>query len=154
MVDTAGDDALEFSGLLRHHRIRAGLTQRELAEFAGVSPGAIRDLEQGRSRNPRPRSVRALALTLRLSDADTAGLLRAALSSTGTRAAPVPDENEPAKLTVLGPLAARRGSIGVSLGDGRQDAGSEVVGVRLAVARFAGGLHAKRSPDRPSSCHG
>jgi transcriptional regulator with XRE-family HTH domain len=71
MVDAEGDDALEFSGLLRQHRIRAGLTQRELAEFAGVSAGTIWDLEQGRSRNPRPRSVRALGAALLLSDVDT-----------------------------------------------------------------------------------
>jgi transcriptional regulator with XRE-family HTH domain len=129
MVDNAGNGALEFAGLLRQHRIRAGLTQRELAESAGVSPGAIRDLEQGRSRNPRPRSVRALAGALALSDVDTEGLLRTALSLDGVRADPVPDKDEPAKLSVLGTLAACRGPTTVSLGDGRR----RVVLARLAL---------------------
>ena len=33
-------------------RAAAGLTQRQLADRAGISLGALEDLEQGRTRNP------------------------------------------------------------------------------------------------------
>lgn len=56
-----------FGGLLRTHRERAGLTQRHLADLTTLSERAIRDLECGRARRPRPATVRLLAdgLTLR-----------------------------------------------------------------------------------------
>jgi transcriptional regulator with XRE-family HTH domain len=41
-----------------------GLTQRELADAAGMSIGALRDLEQGRTRCPRWGAVAAFAAAL------------------------------------------------------------------------------------------
>ncbi|MEY9862093.1 transcriptional regulator with XRE-family HTH domain [Catenulispora sp. GAS73] len=56
----------QFSSLLRLHRTRSGLTQRELAGFSTVSERAIRDLESGRVRQPRRDTVRLIAEGLRL----------------------------------------------------------------------------------------
>jgi DNA-binding SARP family transcriptional activator/DNA-binding XRE family transcriptional regulator len=56
--------------LLRRRRAAAGLTQRELTERAGLSLRTLRDLEQGRVRQPQERTVRRLVAALGLSDAD------------------------------------------------------------------------------------
>ena len=45
---------LGFGGLLRQLRTRAGLTQEELAEAAGLSPRSVSDLERGVNRAARP----------------------------------------------------------------------------------------------------
>jgi DNA-binding SARP family transcriptional activator/tetratricopeptide (TPR) repeat protein/DNA-binding XRE family transcriptional regulator len=50
--------------LIRTRRRAAGLTQQEVASRAGVSLGAIRDLEQGRTVRPRPELVVRLAEVL------------------------------------------------------------------------------------------
>ena len=64
----AGNELLPMFGrLLREHRTRIGLTQRALADLSTVSVRAIRDLEQGRARQPRQDTVRLLADGLRLS---------------------------------------------------------------------------------------
>lgn len=56
----------EFGTLLRKHRVRVGLTQRELADLSTISVRAIRDLEQGKASRPRPNTVRLIADGLRL----------------------------------------------------------------------------------------
>ena len=50
-----------FGELLRTLRRHAGLTQRDLADRTGLSTGAIRDLEQGRTRSPKSDSIDAIA---------------------------------------------------------------------------------------------
>ncbi|MCI4066960.1 helix-turn-helix domain-containing protein [Micromonospora sp. R77] len=62
----SGEDVPRFGLLVRQHRMRIGLTQRELADFSTVSVRAIRDLEQGRARRPRQDTVRLIADGLRL----------------------------------------------------------------------------------------
>ncbi|MFC4147681.1 ATP-binding protein [Micromonospora mangrovi] len=62
----SGEDVPRFGLLVRQHRTRIGLTQRELADFSTVSVRAIRDLEQGRARRPRQDTVRLIADGLRL----------------------------------------------------------------------------------------
>ncbi|MDP9353458.1 MAG: helix-turn-helix domain-containing protein [Chloroflexota bacterium] len=64
--DMATDRSTDFGELLRHHRVAAGLTQEGLAERAGLSERAIRDLEQGVSRARRD-TLQLLAEALRLS---------------------------------------------------------------------------------------
>ncbi|MGX6602234.1 AAA family ATPase [Micromonosporaceae bacterium Da 78-11] len=58
-------DLAAFPELLRRHRIRAGLTQRALADLSTVSPRTIRDLEAGRA-NARTQTIHLLADGLRL----------------------------------------------------------------------------------------
>jgi transcriptional regulator with XRE-family HTH domain len=45
-----------FGRLIRQWRRERGLSQRELAVRAGLSLGAVRDLEQERTSHPRVRS--------------------------------------------------------------------------------------------------
>jgi non-specific serine/threonine protein kinase len=59
--------------LLRRTRLTAGLTQKALADRAGLSVHAISDLERGTRRFPYPQTVQQLARALRLSAADRAG---------------------------------------------------------------------------------
>jgi len=56
----AEPSVLEFAGLLRQLRVRAGLTQQELAEAAGLSPRSVSDLERGI--NPTAREGTAVLL--------------------------------------------------------------------------------------------
>ncbi|MFE0593857.1 BTAD domain-containing putative transcriptional regulator [Micromonospora echinospora] len=93
---------------LRLRRLRAGLTQEELARRAGISVRAVRDIEQGRVRAPRPESLRRIAEAIGLPDD------------------PPPAAGEPPGRTadphigVLGPLSIRSGAQPVALGSGRQ----------------------------------
>jgi transcriptional regulator with XRE-family HTH domain len=80
----------EFGELLRTHRIRVGLTQQQLADFAMVSVRAIRDLECGRTRSPRAETVRLLADGLRLDDDSRANLQEAAGRPAGPVSVPPP----------------------------------------------------------------
>jgi DNA-binding SARP family transcriptional activator len=66
-----------FGSLVRMYRHQAGLTQRQLAERAGLSVAALRDFEQSR-RRPRPQSLAALGSALGLDQDQTAALARAA----------------------------------------------------------------------------
>jgi transcriptional regulator with XRE-family HTH domain len=58
-------DRESFAGLLRSHRVMAGLTQEELAERAGLSPRGLAYLEAGQ-RTPNARTARQLAAALEL----------------------------------------------------------------------------------------
>lgn len=68
----------KFGSLLQFHRLRAGLTQQQLADFSALSVRAIRDLEHGRVERPRQDTVRLLADALRLSADSRAVFLDAA----------------------------------------------------------------------------
>ena len=59
-------------------RRTAGLRREELAALAGISVDYIVRLEQGRARNPSPQLLRALAIALRLSEAERDHLYRVA----------------------------------------------------------------------------
>lgn len=62
---------------MRRYRLRAGLSQEELAERAGLSSRAISALERGERRRAYPHTVRALAKALALSDDERVALLAA-----------------------------------------------------------------------------
>ena len=68
----------QFGVLMRRHRLRIGLTQRELADLSTISVRAIRDLEQGRATRPRSDTVRLIADGLRLGPRARADLESAA----------------------------------------------------------------------------
>jgi predicted ATPase/DNA-binding XRE family transcriptional regulator len=60
----------DFAHTIRTMRLRAGLSQEELAERAGVSARAISDMERGLRKNPRPETLRLLAEALGLDTED------------------------------------------------------------------------------------
>src|SRR5215831_737034 len=62
----ADDDlsSARLARLVRDRRRAARLTQLQLATAAGVSVGVVRDLEQGRTGQPRRRSVERIAAAL------------------------------------------------------------------------------------------
>ncbi|MGW7431533.1 helix-turn-helix domain-containing protein [Streptomyces sp. NPDC054861] len=68
----------QVGALIRAHRLRTGLTQRELADLSTISVRAIRDLEHGRARRPRTDTVRLMADALRLGPRARAALEEAA----------------------------------------------------------------------------
>jgi transcriptional regulator with XRE-family HTH domain len=59
-----------LAGLLRQLRKRAGLTQEELAEAAGLSTRSVSDMERGLTVTARRETVRLLADALSLSGAE------------------------------------------------------------------------------------
>lgn len=64
-----------FGTWLRHRREMAGLTQEELAAWAGLTAQGIAAIERGRRQRPYPHTVRALAVALGLSDIEQADVL-------------------------------------------------------------------------------
>jgi len=106
------------------------LSQRALAERAGLSVAAVRDLEQGRTSRPQLRSVHALIAALEL-DSDAAAAWWAAADTDRPAQARTETEAMTGELWigVLGPLIVRRGDAEAGLGRGRRRA---VLG-RLAV---------------------
>src|ERR1700722_4583129 len=115
--------------LMRERRRRAGLTQRQLAQRSGLSVAAVRDLEQGRSRRPRPGSLDALARALGLNARQSAAL--AAAGDAASPASGVPAEHGSGLwLAVLGPLAAWRDGLAVRLGPPRQAAVAGLLSVQ------------------------
>jgi DNA-binding CsgD family transcriptional regulator len=66
--------ALEFSDLLRIFRRRAGLTQSELADRAGLSFRTISDLERGARKKAYSSTVALLSAALELDEADATRL--------------------------------------------------------------------------------
>ncbi|MGH3155906.1 MAG: helix-turn-helix domain-containing protein, partial [Streptosporangiaceae bacterium] len=69
-MNTLAHQSGDFGGLLRRRRLAAGLTQEELAERAGLSVRALRDLERGTTTRPYRNSIGKLADALGLSDAE------------------------------------------------------------------------------------
>ncbi|MFI6845129.1 tetratricopeptide repeat protein [Kitasatospora sp. NPDC050467] len=109
VTDTGEAD--QFCLLLARYRVRAGLTQEELAAVSGISLRAVGDMERGRTRGPQRRTVRALAEALRLDRRRAAALEQAARAGRprGTRAtgaaAPAPAVPAPAAAPAGTPAA-------------------------------------------------
>lgn len=119
-----------FGELLRTYRRRADLTQRELADQAGLSTGAIRDLEQGRTRSAKPDSIDAIAAVLALSGHDTGVLHSAAKAHRPLPSTPVTGA---LRINILGPLEVTYGDVPLSVNSGPQ----RTLLVRLALAAGA-----------------
>lgn len=75
--DTAPESEA-LGSLIRGHRLRIGLTQRQLADLSTISVRAIRDLEKGKAQRPRTDTVRLIADGLRLGPRARAALEAAA----------------------------------------------------------------------------
>src|SRR5262249_8969651 len=117
----SNDQATETSELIRARRLANGLTQQELARLAEVSVGALRDLEQGRTRRPHPRLVARLARVLGL-DAVQAAELAASGAAAGGNGAGAAGNGKGLWLRVLGPLVGWRDGTPLRLGEPRQRA--------------------------------
>jgi predicted ATPase/DNA-binding XRE family transcriptional regulator len=87
-----------FAELLKHLRLRARLTQRQLAERAGVSERGVSDLERGTIRRPYVETARLLADALDLAGNQRTQFLRSAQHG---HAQPAPDLGQSALLTPL-----------------------------------------------------
>src|SRR6201991_2959730 len=79
----AGDDSADqggsgFAVVLRRHRLRAKLTQEELAVRAAIGVRTVRDLERGRASRPQRTTAELIAAALGLSGADRLAFLAAA----------------------------------------------------------------------------
>jgi transcriptional regulator with XRE-family HTH domain len=72
------DRQSDFGELLRRHRLRALLTQEQLAERAGMSLRAVGGLERGTVHSPRGSSVQLLADALALTGATRDAFVAAA----------------------------------------------------------------------------
>jgi predicted ATPase/DNA-binding XRE family transcriptional regulator len=67
-----------LAGLLRTARLRAALSQEELAARSGLTAKAVSALERGERRRPHPHTLRALGEALGLDEAGRAALAAAA----------------------------------------------------------------------------
>ncbi|SDW27725.1 Transcriptional regulator, contains XRE-family HTH domain [Amycolatopsis xylanica] len=88
----------QFGARLRQLRLRAGLTQEEMAARSGVGVRTIRGLETGERADPRMVTVRLLADALSLDIAERDDLLAVAIGKPGRALAPaepVPAEEDP-----------------------------------------------------------
>jgi DNA-binding SARP family transcriptional activator/DNA-binding XRE family transcriptional regulator len=113
-----------MGSLLKGYREDRGVTQRELAAAVGMSIGALRDLEQGRTRFPRWGIVEELAAVLSLGRAQRDELTQAwRAARTVARRRPRPARRIGGlRIEVLGPLAVWRDGALVALGSVRQRA--------------------------------
>ena len=108
---TGGDiDDQELARVVRQHRQRVGLSQRALADMAGMSVRTLRDLELGRVSRPRRDTVTRLADSLGLNEHDRTVLL-------GPAAGGPP---APARVEILGPVRVRVGGAAVPIGSTQQ----------------------------------
>ncbi|MER5882969.1 helix-turn-helix domain-containing protein [Streptomyces sp. NPDC001941] len=143
-------DSTPLGSLIRAHRLRIGLTQRELADLSTISVRAIRDLEQGKARRPRTDTIRLMADALRLGPRARAALEAAAQQGRGTGGGWA---EPPAPPTALHAMAGRAGEEAVLVGElaGATERLVNVVGLagsgktRLALA-VAERLHGKGLP--------
>lgn len=102
-------EATGFGALLRRLRLAAGLTQEGLAERAGVSAGAISDLERNPTRLPRLDSVALLAGALGLDAAERARFVAAARPAVEAAVSVVTTAAPQALPRPLTPLLGREG---------------------------------------------
>jgi len=110
-----GDEApvapTAFGAWLRQQRERAGLTQEELAERAGMTASAVAALERGRRRRPYPHTVRALLAALGVQDHERAAVLDL-VTATGSRVAGAPPVLPPDPPSAPRPLIGRDAALG------------------------------------------
>jgi DNA-binding SARP family transcriptional activator/tetratricopeptide (TPR) repeat protein/DNA-binding XRE family transcriptional regulator len=126
--------AAQLGAMIARERRAAGLTQQQLADQAAVSVGAVRDLEQGRTAQPRLATADALALVLGLNLSQAA---EAAGWSLGPGPGPAQDAEPMATglwLGVLGPLTVWRNGIRADPGAGRQRAVLGLLAVHPGIA--------------------
>jgi predicted ATPase/DNA-binding XRE family transcriptional regulator len=102
----AGAHQSAFGKILRTFRLRAGLSQEELAARAELSVRGVSNLERGLRTSPRPDTVRMLAEALALSPEDRAALIAAAHPELGATPAAEPTSTVAASRPVVQLLVA------------------------------------------------
>jgi DNA-binding SARP family transcriptional activator/tetratricopeptide (TPR) repeat protein/transcriptional regulator with XRE-family HTH domain len=111
---------------VRAHRIRLGMTQGQLAAQAGISVGALRDVEQGRTVVPRPGSVAGIVAALGLDASETDALLSIRRHQSGDEGVPRERGRGRAvsglRVVALGPLGAWRDGVPLPMGSVRHRA--------------------------------
>ncbi|SFB40403.1 DNA-binding transcriptional activator of the SARP family [Amycolatopsis marina] len=112
MVGAMGSTRRRLDEVIKLFRRRAGLTQQQAADLAGLSVAGLRDLEQGRVVAPRAGTLRRLASALELSAGEAEDLLRIG------RSAPAPGQD--LWVRVLGPLTIEVDGKEVDPGSARQ----------------------------------
>ncbi|WP_371407377.1 helix-turn-helix domain-containing protein [Kribbella sp. NBC_00662] len=133
----------EFGEVLRRFRKASGLSQERLAESSGVSVEAIKSLEAGRRRHPRPLTLKLLGDGLGLTGADRAELVAAGTKARTTRPMPeqLPDDlqdfaGRDEQVTDLEKLFStgevRHGVVVVSAISGMGGIGKTALGVHVA----------------------
>jgi DNA-binding SARP family transcriptional activator/tetratricopeptide (TPR) repeat protein/DNA-binding XRE family transcriptional regulator len=126
---------------LRAYRMRAGLTQQELASRAGVSLRALRDIEHDRVGRPRPESLHRFAEALKLTDDERDTMVADAGSAAAAARLAV---------DVLGPLRVRLGAADVDVAAAMQRRLLALLalhpGQTVPYARLAEGLWAGDPP--------
>ncbi|TWD81371.1 DNA-binding SARP family transcriptional activator [Kribbella amoyensis] len=127
-ISSVQGSSARFGELLRSYRRQRNLTQRDLADRAGLSMAAIRDLEQGRTRSPKPESIQLIAAALSLNHHDTAALQDAALAHRTTTVS-VASPAGALRIGILGPLEIRYGDTPLNINSGPQ----RTLLVRLAL---------------------
>ncbi|MFI6600572.1 ATP-binding protein [Nonomuraea sp. NPDC050536] len=96
IMGDAPESASPFAVLLRRHRLRLHLTQEALAERAGLSSRSVAEMERGRGRSPRPRSVEQLTVALELTGDERAEFVDAGRALFWASRAGRPDRRTPA----------------------------------------------------------
>jgi predicted ATPase/transcriptional regulator with XRE-family HTH domain len=84
----ASDGPATLADTVRRLRLRAGLTQEELAERAGLTANTVGALERGLRRRLYPHTARAIADALALDDEERAALTELASGRAGAAAGP------------------------------------------------------------------
>jgi DNA-binding SARP family transcriptional activator/tetratricopeptide (TPR) repeat protein len=123
-----------FGALVRHRRQATGLTQRQLALEAGVSVGALRDLEQDRTARPHRETAERLRATLGLGPDQPGDRAGRGARPDGRPAGHAGVRHGTVWVRVLGPLAAWRRGVSADLGPARQRAVLGLLAVRPDVA--------------------
>jgi DNA-binding SARP family transcriptional activator len=119
---------LKMGEVVREFRLAVGLTQGELAQRAGISLGAIRDLEQGRTLSPRSSSLNRIVQALGLDSDSTDEVARVARTATAWRPGSLgKDSRGPGRtsgiwIRVLGPISLWRDGMELDLGGPKQRA--------------------------------
>jgi tetratricopeptide (TPR) repeat protein/transcriptional regulator with XRE-family HTH domain len=106
-VDAADEQDGSFGAILHRYRVIAGLTQEELAERAGLSVRALRDMERGRTLRPYRQSVQLVADALTLAGQARTQLIRAARAGGADRRSDAAGSGHPAGNSPAGNSPAR-----------------------------------------------
>lgn len=138
------NDGSRLGEIVRARRLGLQLGQDALAELAGMSLRGLRDIESGRVSRPRPESLRRLAAALHV----TPGFFVEAMH-------PRSMDVQPLRITVLGPLAIRRGNATLNAGSSNQRWLLGLLALQANhVVSFDEIVDQIWGPDPPATCRG